>query len=1089
MSKIKVNKRKIIVFTVIGILLLAFILKGLAYMDIISFGFNQNRTRYNYEMYGGIAATQVTSTTKAKLGWYVTGLGPSLSQPLIISPKELGINASQPIVIAFNGNNLYAYESISPYSKSLYDFNTSTSPYTFTPKIVPNSNKKWGPLPVYGSSTVPANPSGSHPTYYVSPNGNKYIAAGSKDGYVFIYQIINGSPVLKVRINTTTRGGTDIVSAPLMMRWQGYNIVVVGDGNGGQVAIGYFTDDFSDVRIADITLGTTYTRISSSAAPVNAGETSPETGFIIGTTHEPNKTADGYLYRIRFSDLFNVISSSTISSRTDILKLGSTGNGVKILQETLNIIGYSLVEDGQFGTRTQAAVKDFQSKNGLTVDGIVGPQTWQKLGSKLTRTYIRPIYQWNYAWGINISKAYAGAGIGIPASFSVDGSNAYFTDAIGGIYKINNIFSSTLNLTVNGNLRNTNNLVNHSPAVDDRYLYIPYYYSDSSKQHGKIVVLDKNNLNVIKQIDFSSSSLKSQLPNSSNYIVYSAVSVGADRIYANVGNYLVTIKKSDWTIDGDGTIQLNAPATGEVSIAHGLVATETSDGIYVYYLAKNGIDLAITNVNPIGYMEPNKNYTVQVTVSLGNSSTSIPATVALYDAGSFNFNTVITGDPVRLNTANAVASAQITLSPNSSQTVNLSFTGTSSDRNLIAVVQPNPPSNPDSYLQYWDYNQTNNTRQFTAPAKRLVDLYVTNLNAGTSNMVGGQTYTCSVVVGLQNASFISGYPVTGTLKIYDAANPSSPFKTQTVSFTSNTTQTVSFNYTGKSSDMILVAEISLASADKYYETNLSNNKIQTLVKANNGVDLYIASINPGTTYVVPDETYTGSVTVGLQKSYAFPVNGVVKVYDKADSSVFLTKSVQFNSNSTQTFSFSYPGKNTDITLVAEIQLTDTNKYDLDLSNNKKEVTVPYSSEMDKLRGTVTISKTPQYVFTNKHTREDGSVCDMTLNISYTFNKKITSIRAVHVINRYQNKGVLYVEPYSVIKNIGDVTGSAVMKFQYDKPGDENSTLYIYFTAEDGKTAEVQLKIPVNGFYADSKFNLPDPQWKKSEQDNWTVIFK
>lgn len=175
-------------------------------------------------------------------------------------------------------------------------------------------------------------------------------------------------------------------------------------------------------------------------------------------------------------------------------------------------------------------------------------------------------------------------------------------------------------------------------------------------------------------------------------------------------------------------------------------------------------------------------------------------------------------------------------------------------------------------------------------------------------MVGGQTYTCSVVVGLQNASFISGYPVTGTLKIYDAANPSSPFKTQTVSFTSNTTQTVSFNYTGKSSDMILVAEISLASTDKYYETNLSNNKIQTLVKANNGVDLYIASINPGTTYVVPDETYTGSVTVGLQKSYAFPVNGVVKVYDKADSSVFLTKSVQFNSNSTQTFSFSYPGK-------------------------------------------------------------------------------------------------------------------------------------------------------------------------------------
>ncbi|GAB6118608.1 hypothetical protein JCM16816_22050 [Thermoanaerobacter brockii subsp. lactiethylicus] len=144
MSKIKVNKRKIIVFTVIGILLLAFILKGLAYMDIISFGFNQNRTRYNYEMYGGIAATQVTSTTKAKLGWYVTGLGPSLSQPLIISPKELGINASQPIVIAFNGNNLYAYESISPYSKVYTILIQAQVPTHLHPKLFQTAIKNGG---------------------------------------------------------------------------------------------------------------------------------------------------------------------------------------------------------------------------------------------------------------------------------------------------------------------------------------------------------------------------------------------------------------------------------------------------------------------------------------------------------------------------------------------------------------------------------------------------------------------------------------------------------------------------------------------------------------------------------------------------------------------------------------------------------------------------------------------------------------------------------------------------------------------------------------------------------------------------------
>jgi len=35
--------------------------------------------------------------------------------------------------------------------------------------------------------------------------------------------------------------------------------------------------------------------------------------------------------------------------------------------------------NGNLGPNTEAAVKDFQAGNGLTVDGIVGPQTWSKL--------------------------------------------------------------------------------------------------------------------------------------------------------------------------------------------------------------------------------------------------------------------------------------------------------------------------------------------------------------------------------------------------------------------------------------------------------------------------------------------------------------------------------------------------------------------------------------------------------------------------------------------------------------------------------------------------------------------------------------
>ena len=60
---------------------------------------------------------------------------------------------------------------------------------------------------------------------------------------------------------------------------------------------------------------------------------------------------------------------------------GSTGKAVTELQKMLNQNGYSLDVDGNFGSKTQAAVKDYQQKNGLSVDGIVGKNTWGALTS------------------------------------------------------------------------------------------------------------------------------------------------------------------------------------------------------------------------------------------------------------------------------------------------------------------------------------------------------------------------------------------------------------------------------------------------------------------------------------------------------------------------------------------------------------------------------------------------------------------------------------------------------------------------------------------------------------------------------------
>ena len=63
-----------------------------------------------------------------------------------------------------------------------------------------------------------------------------------------------------------------------------------------------------------------------------------------------------------------------------LLRQGSSNNFVYLLQFILvNDYGYNLSVDGIFGSRTASAVRDFQSNNGLAVDGLVGANTWRTL--------------------------------------------------------------------------------------------------------------------------------------------------------------------------------------------------------------------------------------------------------------------------------------------------------------------------------------------------------------------------------------------------------------------------------------------------------------------------------------------------------------------------------------------------------------------------------------------------------------------------------------------------------------------------------------------------------------------------------------
>ena len=61
------------------------------------------------------------------------------------------------------------------------------------------------------------------------------------------------------------------------------------------------------------------------------------------------------------------------------LRKGSKGSRVGTLQRVLGSLGYRLKADDDFGPKTERAVRAFQKKHGLKVDGIVGRRTWNKL--------------------------------------------------------------------------------------------------------------------------------------------------------------------------------------------------------------------------------------------------------------------------------------------------------------------------------------------------------------------------------------------------------------------------------------------------------------------------------------------------------------------------------------------------------------------------------------------------------------------------------------------------------------------------------------------------------------------------------------
>lgn len=66
--------------------------------------------------------------------------------------------------------------------------------------------------------------------------------------------------------------------------------------------------------------------------------------------------------------------------------LGDSGDAVKDLQRRLTQAGCLVRADGRFNETTVSAVKKFQKKHNLDVDGVVGPVTYKALTGKTLKS-------------------------------------------------------------------------------------------------------------------------------------------------------------------------------------------------------------------------------------------------------------------------------------------------------------------------------------------------------------------------------------------------------------------------------------------------------------------------------------------------------------------------------------------------------------------------------------------------------------------------------------------------------------------------------------------------------------------------------
>jgi peptidoglycan hydrolase-like protein with peptidoglycan-binding domain len=129
------------------------------------------------------------------------------------------------------------------------------------------------------------------------------------------------------------------------------------------------------------------TALNARLKEIDTVSRSPLQVAITGSFEDKTRTAVQYLQCLAFLKVDGIVGNSTWaylcegSASMPVLRKGASGSLVGKVQQALKDGDfYKSAVDGDFGAKTDAAVKAFQAaRSGLVADGVIGEKTWTEL--------------------------------------------------------------------------------------------------------------------------------------------------------------------------------------------------------------------------------------------------------------------------------------------------------------------------------------------------------------------------------------------------------------------------------------------------------------------------------------------------------------------------------------------------------------------------------------------------------------------------------------------------------------------------------------------------------------------------------------